>query len=84
VLRDAPAGSIVLDIRHPDEEQKKPLCYALALPCKPCLSTSCTNAISELDPQQHYLLYCERGVMSQLQAQFLYTQRFQRIAVFKP
>jgi thiamine biosynthesis protein ThiI len=39
---------------------------------------------SELDPQQHYLLYCERGVMSQLQAQFLYTQRFQRIAVFKP
>ncbi len=83
VLRDAPIGSIVLDIRHPDEEQKKPLCITgITVQTLPFYQLH--KRYSELDPQQHYLLYCERGVMSQLQAQFLYTQRFQRIAVFKP
>ncbi|HNE27177.1 MAG TPA: tRNA uracil 4-sulfurtransferase ThiI, partial [Pseudomonadales bacterium] len=83
VLRDAPIGCIVLDIRHPDEEQKKPLCVAgITVQTLPFYQLH--KRYGELDPQQHYLLYCERGVMSQLQAQFLYTQQFQRIAVFKP
>lgn len=43
VLRDAPADSIVLDIRHPDEEQKNH-CISPALPYKRCLFISCTNA----------------------------------------
>ena len=83
ILQDAPTDSIVLDIRHPDEEQKKPL-KITGITVQPLPFYQLHKRYIELDPQQHYLLYCERGVMSQLQAQFLYTKKFQRIAVYKP
>ncbi|MEZ5539136.1 MAG: tRNA uracil 4-sulfurtransferase ThiI [Pseudomonadales bacterium] len=83
VLQQAPAGSIVLDIRHPDEQQQKPLHIAettvMHLPFY-----QLHKRHIELNQEQHYLLYCERGVMSALQAQFLCSQQFKYISVFKP
>ncbi len=83
VVQHAPVGSIVLDIRHPDEQQQKPLQLAettvLHLPFY-----QLHKRHSELNQEQHYLLYCERGVMSTLQAQFLCSQQFKYISVFKP
>lgn len=82
-FREAPPNSIILDIRHPDEEQKKPLhIEGVAVQHLPFYQLHKRHV--ELNPQQQYLLYCERGVMSRLQAQFLLTQNFQSVAVFKP
>jgi thiamine biosynthesis protein ThiI len=39
---------------------------------------------TELDKNTHYLLYCERGVMSRLQAQFLQGEGFDNISVYQP
>jgi thiamine biosynthesis protein ThiI len=83
VLHEIPDGAIVLDIRHPDEEERKPLAIAGAsVQHLPFYQLHKRHA--ELDRQRQYLLYCERGVMSQLQAQFLRGQGFTQACVYKP
>ena len=37
-----------------------------------------------LDQSKRYLLYCERGLMSRMQAQVLLERGFENVAVFKP
>jgi thiamine biosynthesis protein ThiI len=82
VLHKVPAGSILLDIRHPDEEQRKPLTVDGAnVQTLPFYQLHKRHV--ELDKNVHYLLYCERGVMSRLQAQFLQGQGFNRIGVYQ-
>jgi thiamine biosynthesis protein ThiI len=82
-LHDIPAASIVLDIRHPDEEQRKPLVVAGAtVQTLPFYQLHKRHV--ELDRNVQYLLYCERGVMSRLQAEFLLGQGFASISVYKP
>jgi thiamine biosynthesis protein ThiI len=82
VFYEAPAGSVILDIRHPDEEQRKPLALpGAAVQTLPFYQLHKRH--TELDRQTHYLLYCERGVMSRLQAEFLRGQDFPHISVFQ-
>lgn len=81
-LQTVPAEAIVLDIRHPDEEQRKPLSIdGATVQHIPFYQLHKRHV--ELDKNRQYLLYCERGVMSRLQAQFLHTQQFQFIGVFR-
>jgi thiamine biosynthesis protein ThiI len=83
VLHEVPAGAIVLDIRHPDEEERKPLLVDNGtIQHLPFYQLHKRHV--ELDKNTQYLLYCERGVMSQLQAQFLRGQGFSTISVYKP
>lgn len=81
ILNEVSAGAILLDIRHPDEEERKPLVInganVLKLPFY-----QLHKRYAELDKNAQYLLYCERGVMSRLQAEFLLSQGFNSIAVF--
>ena len=82
VLHEAPAGSVILDIRHPDEEQRKPLVIAgVTVQILPFYQLHKRH--TELDKNTQYLLYCERGVMSRLQAQFLRGQAFPHINIFQ-
>lgn len=82
VLHDVPAGSIVLDIRHPDEEQRKPLVIdGATVQTLPFYQLH--KRYMELDKSTRYLLYCERGVMSRLQAQFLRGQGLSHVDVFQ-
>lgn len=82
VFYEAPAGSVILDIRHPDEEQRKPLALpGVVVQTLPFYQLHKRH--TELDRQTHYLLYCERGVMSRLQAEFLRGQDFPHISVFQ-
>src|SRR5690606_8774593 len=64
------AGQVVLDIRHPDEEELKPLelegVEVLKVPFY-----QLNSRFAELVPARAYLLYCEKGVMSRLHAQYL-------------
>jgi thiamine biosynthesis protein ThiI len=73
---------VILDIRHPDEEQRKPLALPGAV-VQTLPFYQLHKRHTELDRQTHYLLYCERGVMSRLQAEFLRGQNFPHISVFQ-
>jgi thiamine biosynthesis protein ThiI len=77
------AGVTVIDIRHPDEEERKPLAVAGAAVLKiPFYKLSTTFA--SLDPAHHYLLYCSKGVMSRLHAAHLLEQGNANVGVYRP
>lgn len=77
-----PAGSVVLDIRHPDEIERRPLKIDTEVKALPFFQLH--KRFDELNDGRKYLLYCERGVMSQLQAQFLAGQGLTNIGVWRP
>jgi thiamine biosynthesis protein ThiI len=65
-----------------------------------CLNNSLTNKIwifqntvlvryipiesSQLRPEQSYLLYCDKGLMSRIQAQLMREKGFIKVGIFKP
>lgn len=75
------ADASVIDIRHPNESELTPLqvegCEVLCLPFYRLAS-----AISDLDPQRQYWLYCDKGVMSRLQADTLLGNGFANVGVY--
>lgn len=77
------ADDIILDIRHPEEIASKPLQIPYATVCEiPFYSLS--QDYEKLDRDKRYLLYCDKGVMSQLHAAHLKDQGFDNIAVYRP
>jgi len=82
VLSVPVANSIVVDIRHPDEQERNPLHISgqeiMVLPFY-----RLHKAISTMDKAQRYLLYCEKGVMSRLHAANLLAEGYQA-AVYRP
>lgn len=76
-------GMVILDIRHPDEISRKPL-RAGAVDIAKAPFYSLQNNFKHLDGQKHYLLFCEKGVMSRLQAELLYEQGFTNVGVYRP
>ncbi|WP_215397229.1 tRNA uracil 4-sulfurtransferase ThiI [Rheinheimera oceanensis] len=82
-LAQLPADAVVLDIRSPEETDIKPLTVdghnVVELPFFR-LASQFTN----LDQSKHYYFYCERGVMSRLQAVVLQEQGFNNVSVYRP
>jgi len=72
----------VIDIRHPDEAEMKPLILDREILCIPFYKLS--TEFSELDPRRRYLLYCDKGVMSQLHAAHLADQGVSNVGVYRP
>lgn len=73
---------IIIDIRAPEETEQRPFTSEKA----PVLTIPFYRLASEfpkLDQTRSYLLYCEKGVMSQLQALYLQELGFNNIALFK-
>lgn len=82
LIADLATETIVVDIRHPDEEEISPLQInnkILKIPFYK-LHKEATN----LDTQQHYALYCAKGVMSQLHAQHLCDAGMRNFDVYRP
>ncbi|MFL7865572.1 tRNA uracil 4-sulfurtransferase ThiI [Vibrio cincinnatiensis] len=75
--------AIVLDIRSPDEEDEKPL-QIDGVEVKHLPFYKLVTHFGDLDQAKTYLLYCERGVMSRLQALYLKEQGFNNIKVYRP
>ncbi|NDJ58678.1 tRNA 4-thiouridine(8) synthase ThiI [Enterobacteriaceae bacterium 4M9] len=77
------AHDVILDIRSIDEQDDKPLAVenveVVSLPFYK-LSTQ----FGDLDQSKTYLLWCERGVMSRLQALYLREQGFANVKVYRP
>ncbi|MDI3322932.1 tRNA uracil 4-sulfurtransferase ThiI [Pontibacterium granulatum] len=76
-------NQVIIDIRAPHEQEKKPLnmpgCEVLAIPFY-----SLGSKVESLASDKEYLLYCEKGVMSQMHAQQLQDSGYQNIKVFRP
>jgi tRNA uracil 4-sulfurtransferase len=74
-------NDIVIDIRHPNEVATKALILTgnrvLQIPFFKLQSTD------ELDQSDSYLLYCDKGIMSQLQAEELQIKGFQ-VKIYQP
>lgn len=76
-------NAIVLDIRSPDEEDANPLIIdgveVMHLPFY-----KLATHFGDLDQTKEYLLYCDHGVMSKLQALFLIDTGFKNVKVYRP
>ncbi|SHI11559.1 tRNA uracil 4-sulfurtransferase ThiI [Ferrimonas marina] len=77
------SGEVVLDIRAPEEEEASPLALddneVVVLPF-----FKLASQFANLPQDKTYLLYCDRGVMSKLQALYLQEQGHGNIKVYRP
>jgi thiamine biosynthesis protein ThiI len=76
------AGSTVIDIRHPDEEQVAPL--ALHVPTLKIPFYQLHARSAELPADTVYMLYCDKGVMSRLHASHLLATGRLDVRVYAP
>ena len=71
----------VIDVRHPDEIDKMPC--PIAGDAIEIAFYALRKQFSTLDANLNYVLYCDRGVMSHMQAQQLQADGFKNISVWK-
>ena len=77
------AEAVILDIRHPDEEELNPLKVSGARVEKlPFYQLG--KKFKQLDGDTRYLLYCAKGIMSRLHAEILFEQGHGNVAVYRP
>lgn len=82
-VREALAGQIVLDIRHPDAAEDEPLTLpGIEVQALPFYALN--NRFKELDANRQYLLYCDKGVMSRLHAHHLLSEGHANVRVYRP
>lgn len=76
-------NQIVIDLRHSDEQEKSPLVLhsneMLHIPFY-----KINSLFNSLDHNKEYLLYCDRGVMSQLHAVHLRAEGYTNVKVYRP
>ncbi|MFC3033575.1 tRNA uracil 4-sulfurtransferase ThiI [Pseudoalteromonas fenneropenaei] len=78
-----PPGAVVLDIRSPEEEDAAPLeLDGIAVKHLPFFRLA--TQFGDLPQDVEYYLYCQKGVMSQLQALILHEKGFNNVKVYKP
>ena len=75
-------GDVVIDIRHPDEVELKPLAIDWAVQVIPFYTLN--EMYPKLDATKRYLLYCDKGVMSELHASHLKDENYRNVAVYRP
>lgn len=82
-VTELPEGAVVVDIRSPEEEDAAPLeidgIEVIHLPF-----FRIATKFGDLPKGKEYYLYCDRGVMSQLQALILHEQGFTTVKVYRP
>ena len=74
---------IILDIRSPDEQEARPS-QLEGVKVKLLPFYKLNSQFGELPQEKTYLLYCERGIMSRLQALYLHEQGFKNVKVYRP
>lgn len=81
VVHRLTAEEQVIDIRAVSEQRARPLAgiEVLAIPFH-----ELNQRFPKLDQTKQYLLYCDKGVMSQLHAQYLRDKGFTNVRVYRP
>ncbi len=77
------SNDVVLDIRSIDEQEDKPL-ELEGVEVKSLPFYKLSTQFGDLDQGKTWLLYCDRGVMSRLQALYLLEQGFSNVKVYRP
>ena len=76
------AQSVIIDIRHPDEEEMAPL--KVHVPVQKIPFYQLHSKAAELDPGTTYMLYCGKGMMSRLHASHLAESGRLQVKVYAP
>lgn len=76
-------NDVVLDIRSIDEQDDTPLALE-GVEVKSLPFYKLSTQFGDLDQSKTWLLYCDRGVMSRLQALYLHEQGFKNVKVYRP
>ncbi|EPL8093627.1 tRNA uracil 4-sulfurtransferase ThiI [Morganella morganii] len=83
MVSELSASDVVLDIRSPDEQESHPLnIEGTEVRTLPFYKLS--TQFGDLPAETTYLLYCDRGVMSRLQALYLAEQGYTNVKVYRP
>ncbi|MDA9556215.1 tRNA 4-thiouridine(8) synthase ThiI [Vibrio sp.] len=82
-VQEAQGDAIVLDIRSAEEEDENPL-HIDGVEVKHIPFFKLSTKFGDLDQAKTYLLYCDRGVMSRLQALYLQEQGYTNVKVYRP
>ena len=75
-------NEVILDIRSPDDHEERPF----AVPGHEVQHVpfyKLATVFGDLDQSKTYLLYCDRGVMSKLQALYLKEKGFSNVKVYR-
>lgn len=83
VVAEVSADQVIIDIRHPDEEEARPL-KVLDVTIEKIPFYSLNKQFPQLDASKQYLLYCQKGVMSQLHAANLKDAGHTNVGVYRP
>ncbi|TNF06061.1 MAG: tRNA 4-thiouridine(8) synthase ThiI [Gammaproteobacteria bacterium] len=83
IFQSPQPGATILDIRHPDEVELRPLSIQ-GVPVRALPFFTLQTTFQNLEQADSYMLYCEKGVMSRLHAELLLEQGFQNVAVYRP
>lgn len=75
-------NDVVLDIRSSEEVDESPF-KVTGVSVKVLPFYKLSSQFSQLDQSKNYLLYCQRGVMSKLQALYLKESGFNNVKVFR-
>jgi thiamine biosynthesis protein ThiI len=82
-VSDFAVNEVILDIRSSEEEEDAPLeIEGVTIEHLPFFKLA--SQFEKLPQDKTYLLYCERGVMSQLQALYLKEAGFANVKVYRP
>ena len=81
IVRSAIEFGTVIDIRHPNEIELTPLSFRNEVKVLNIPFYSLSSQFTNLDSDQDYLLYCDRGMMSRLHAAHLMELGFNNVSV---
>ncbi|MGK0499366.1 MAG: thiamine biosynthesis protein ThiI [Oceanicoccus sp.] len=76
-------SGVIIDVRHPAEEERNPLVVPAAVIEKIPFYDLHARFV-ELDKSKTYLLYCDKGVMSKLHASYLVEKGHGNVKVYRP
>ena len=82
-LDNIPENAVVLDIRSPEEEDENPL-EIDGVEVQHIPFYKLATHFGDLDKNKDYLLYCDQGIMSKLQALYLLGAGFTNVKVYRP
>lgn len=83
VVSEVHSPDIVIDIRHPDEQEANPL-KITDVEVRTIPFYSLNHNFANLDMSRQYYLYCQKGVMSQLHAANLKDAGKLNVGVYRP
>jgi len=83
LIENIPEHAIIVDIRSPEEEEDKPLELGY-VEVKHIPFYKLATQFGDLDMSKDYLLYCDHGVMSKLQALYLIDNGYKNVKVYRP